>query len=177
MPISLGLSYPADGTSGPSGGGRSVRSEERESACLLPRFPPGSPHRPGAWEDWRRGRFGPSESHTHHPPGGDPRSSSFCSTQGNQTPSLTESHECLLGRQRPQDSSWASSHSAARAKPDANPANQPREARPPSAAGAGPRWLLPPAPPSPRPSPVAGLRAPSANLSSLRASIFNSLRQ
>lgn len=135
----------------PAGGVRSVRSEERESACLLPRsplpLPSPSPRSLGRLE---KRQVWASESHTHHLWEGRPPVVLLLLNSRESDPSLTESHECLLGRQRPQDSSWASSHSAARAaNPRTNPAkpgHPARRARGPGGSSRRPRPALAPHP-------------------------------
>lgn len=169
-----GALIPQMSTSQTCRGVRSVRSEERGSVCLLhrsPLLPPSPPSRsPGRLE---KRQVWASASHTYHLWEGRPLVVLLLLNSRDSDPSLTETHECLLGRQRPQDPSWASSHSAARAAGTPTQ-NQPHEAQPPG--GAGPRRLLP------MPGPALALTrggtpsSSSANLSSLRASILNSLR-
>lgn len=156
---------------------RSVRSEERESACLLPRsplpLPSPSPRSLGRLE---KRQVWASESHTHHLREGRPPVVLLLLNSRESDPSLTESHECLLGRQRPQDSSWASSHSAARAA--GTPTREPTPRSPATRRGGHGAQVAPPAGPA-QPSPLTRGGTPSsssANLSSLRASILNSLR-
>lgn len=161
----------------PARGVRSVRSEERESACLLPRsplpLPSPSPRSLGRLE---KRQVWASESHTHHLREGRPPVVLLLLNSRESDPSLTESHECLLGRQRPQDSSWASSHSAARAA--GTPTREPTPRSPATQRGGRGAQVAPPAGPA-QPSPLTRGGTPSsssANLSSLRASILNSLR-
>lgn len=117
-----------------------------------------------------------SASHTHHLWEGRPPVVLLLLNSRDSDPSLTETHECLLGRQRPQDSSWASSHSAARAA--GTPTREPTPRSPATRRGGRGAQVASPAGPA-QPSPLTRGGTPSsssANLSSLRASILNSLR-
>lgn len=167
------------GTSQTCRGVRSVRSEERGSVCLLrgsPLLPPSPPSRSLGRLEKRQ--VWASASHTYHLREGRPLVVLLLLNSRDSDPSLTETHECLLGRQRPQDSSWASSHSAARAA--GTPTHEPTPRSPATRrGGAGPRRLLLRPRPALAPHPWRDSGTPSsssANLSSLRASILNSLR-
>lgn len=94
-------------------------------------------------------------------------------------PFLTETHECLLGRELPQDSSWASCRIAALAaagrqgRQSSKPTNPGHLARRGRSLGSSSSWAPGPAL---APYPWRDSSSSSANVSSLRASILNSLR-
>lgn len=169
-----GALIPQMSTSQTCRGVRSVRSEEKGSVCLLrrsPLLPPSPPSRSLGRLEKRQ--VWASASHTYHLREGRPLVVLLLLNSRDSDPSLTETHECLLGRQRPQDPSWASSHSAAWAAGTPTQ-NQLHEARPPGAAGQGPGGSSR-CPAQPVPSPVAGLRAPLLQIFPASVQVFLTL--
>lgn len=116
-----------------------------------------------------------SASHTHHLREGRPQVVLFLLNSRDSDPFLTETHECLLGRELPQGSSWASSRSRSRS---GSPGTPIQDTQATWRGGGGARGSSSSrTPPSPRPpSPWRDSSSSSANISSLRASILNSLR-
>lgn len=124
-----------------------------------------------------------SASHTYHLQEGRPPVVLLLLNSRDSDPFLTETHECLLGPQLPQDQVGPPSHSTARAA--AGPLRMPiteTNATSPDCAGRGRGHGAPPFAGTPL-GPVAlahhlwqDSSSSSANVPSLRASILNSLR-
>ena len=152
MPISLGPSYLAGGHLPDPGflSRQPGRMRREESGLCFSSLEAPSPQRPGAWEDWRRGRLRPQPPVVLLP-----------LNSRDSDPFLTETRECLLGRELPQDSSWASSRSAALAaagrqgRQSSKPTNPGHLARRGRSLGSSSSWAPGPAL---APYPVAGLK-------------------
>lgn len=114
-----------------------------------------------------------SASQTHHLREGRPQVVLFLLNSRDSDPFLTETHECLLGRELPQGSSWASSHSRSRS---GSPGTPIQDTQATWRGGGGARGSSSSrTPPSPRPPVLGGTQAPLLQIFPASVQVFLTL--